>query len=99
MARVGRTAVHRVRALKPSRAALLSEEDEMIFVTMFQRGPVYRWLLHTSQLADRRDAEQMFERMKWQAEGFEYGYDWRTERRGWFPSDWGRASDEYLNPL
>ena len=52
-----------------------------------------------SQAADRRDAEQMFERMKWQAEGLEQGYDWRTERRGWFPSDWGRASDEYLNPL
>jgi hypothetical protein len=57
------------------------------------------WLFTRARDSDRRDAELVFERMKWQAEGLKQGYDWQTQRRGWFPSDWGRASDVYLNPL
>lgn len=88
--------------MKPLPIAPATEEDEAIWwrVTRgtFPFDPVMCSALVNPD-SDRRDAEQMFERMKWQAEGLEQGYDWRTERRGWFPSDWGRASDEYLNPL
>jgi hypothetical protein len=90
--------------MKPLPAAPLTYDDMMIWRRVCGLAGYHAYfrlgcLEMKGQRADRRDAEQMFERMKWQVEGLEQGYDWRTERRGWFPSDWGRASDEYLNPL
>lgn len=46
--------------LKPLPVLLLTEEDSAIFARTFHRGPAHRWLSHTAQLADRRDAELMF---------------------------------------
>jgi hypothetical protein len=89
--------------MKPLPVAPLTPEDRVIWLRAWDRVQgtpgAFTAIRYIARTSDRRDAAQMFERMKWQAEGFEQGYDWRTERRGWFPSDWGRASDEYLNPL
>jgi hypothetical protein len=82
--------------------APLTQEDIRIWmrVITFSGASANQIYANSGFQADRRDAEKMHERMEWQAIGLrEQGYDWRTERRGWFPSDWGRASDEYLNPL
>jgi hypothetical protein len=46
--------------VKPLSVASFTQEDWEIFTAAFRRGPATRWLLHTSQLADRRDAELMF---------------------------------------
>lgn len=84
------------------RRAPLTDEDSLIRLRVAYRlapsilgATEYRIQLIQ---ADTRDADLMLKRMAVQAECFAKGYDWRTERRGWFPSDWGCASDKGLNP-
>jgi hypothetical protein len=87
--------------MKPCRALSLTDEELKPWQQVKDRigYPACNVFAHHSRESDRRDAEKMFQRMEWQARCFKNGYDWRTERRGWFPSDWSAASDEYLNPV
>jgi hypothetical protein len=92
--------------MKPLPSAPHTKEDieiwrQVLWMEWESGSMAQLWIsfLENSLASDRRDAEKMYARMEAQAAGQANGYDWRTERRGWFPSDWGRASDEYLNPL
>jgi hypothetical protein len=64
MARVGRTAVHRVRALKRLPSRQFTKEDEAVFAKLFitvmprKPGAAIKWLRATAE-SDRRDATLM----------------------------------------
>lgn len=45
--------------MKPLPVASFTAEDWAIVQRAFERGPASRWLSHSSQLADRRDARLM----------------------------------------
>jgi hypothetical protein len=87
--------------MKPFPPAQLTPEDFQILCGLWPGRPWWKSKLLPighSICGDRRDAEAMWKRVSAQAECWANGYDWITERRGWFPSDWGNASEWRLNP-
>jgi hypothetical protein len=86
--------------MKPLPSAPLTEEDVRIWWSLAP-GTGY---VDDSDFwdgyfrGDRRDANKMYRRMQSQFECMVEGYDWRTERRGWFPSMWGLPDEPSINP-